>query len=86
MASTAHSLQNQIQLVSAFCCLVGMVISIPKTEFMAFNTTYPGPYQWLCNDEQLEIVSSFKQLGFLFHAEHGLQRTFPVLKQKMFAA
>ena len=35
MASTAHRLQDQVQLVSAFNCLVGMVISIPKTKVMA---------------------------------------------------
>ena len=45
-----------------------------------------APYQWLCNGEQLEVVSTFKYLGLTFHAEHDLQPTFLALKQKMFAS
>ena len=86
MASSAHGLQHLINDVSAFCNLMGMIISVAKTKIMVFNARYPGPYQWLCNGEQLEVVSTFKYLGLTFHAEHGLQPTFMALKQKMFAS
>ena len=85
-ASSAHSLQHLIDVVSSFCTLMGMIVSVPKTKVLVFNIRYPGPYQWLCNGQQLEVVSAFKYLGLTFHAEHGLQPTFPALKQKMFAS
>jgi hypothetical protein len=37
------------------------------------------------NGQQLEIVLAFEYLGLNFHAQHGLQATFGVLKQKIFA-
>ena len=86
MASSAHSLQHLINDVSTFCIIMGMIISVAKTKVLVFNAGYPGPYQWLCNGEQLEVVSTFKYLGLVFHAEHGLQPTFMALKQKMFAS
>ena len=86
MASSAHGLQHLINDVSAFCNLMGMIISVVKTKILVFNARYPGPYQWLCNGEQLEVVSTFKYLGLTFHAEHDLQPTFLALKQKMFAS
>ena len=86
VASSAHGLQHLISDVSAFCNLMGMIISVAKTKILVFNARYPGPYQWLCNGEQLEVVLTFKYLGLTFHAEHGLQPTFLALKQKMFAS
>ena len=86
MASSAQSLQHLINMVSAFSALVGMVISVPKTKGLVFSSGYPGPYQWLYSGQQLEIVSAFKELGLIFHAEHGLQTPYAILKQKMFAS
>ena len=83
MAARPLSLQHLTNTVSAFCILMGMIISVAKTKVLVFNSNYPGPYQWLCNGQQLEIVSAFKYLGVTFHAEHGLQPTFLALKQKM---
>ena len=45
MASSAHGLQHLINDVSAFCNLMGMVISVAKTKILVFNARYPGPYQ-----------------------------------------
>ena len=52
MASSAHGLQHLINTVSAFCILMGMLMSVAKTKIVVFNSRYPGPYQWLCNGEQ----------------------------------
>ena len=63
-----------------------MVISIPKTKAAVFNTAFPGPLQWTCGGQQLEVVSEFKYLGLVFHAQHGLSAIFPNRKQKTYAA
>ena len=63
-----------------------MVISVPKTRVMIFNTAFPGPLQWTCGGEQLEIVSEFKYLGIIFSALYGMAVTFSRLKKNMFAA
>ena len=46
----------------------------------------PGPFQWTCGGEQLEIFVDFKYLGILFNAVYGMAVTFPMLKRKMFGA
>ena len=86
MASSAQGLQRLIDLVCQFCAFMGMIISVAKTKVMVFNTAFPGPYQWTCGGEQLEIVVQFRYLGILFSALHGMAVTFPMLKRKMFAA
>lgn len=63
-----------------------MVISIPKTKVAVSNTAFPGPLQWTCGDQRLEVVSEFKYLGLVFHAQHGLSATFPNRKQITYAA
>ena len=65
---------------------MGMIVSVAKTKVMVFNIAFPGPFQWTCGGEQLEIVVQFKYLGNLFSALHGMAVTFPILKRKMFAA
>ena len=65
---------------------MGMVVSVAKTKVMVFNTAFPGPLQWTCGDEQLEMVIEYKYLGIIFNAVHGMAVTFPMLKRKMFAA
>ena len=68
MVSTPQGLQRLIDLVCDFCALMGMVISVPKTKVLIFNSAFPGPFQWTCGGEQLEIVSEFKYLGIIFSA------------------
>ena len=43
MASTPQGLQRLIDPVCKFCAFMGMVISVPKTKVLIFNTTFPGP-------------------------------------------
>ena len=50
------------------------------------NTAFPGPFQWTCGGQQLEIVVDFKYLGILFNAVYGMAVTFPMLKKKTFGA
>ena len=86
MASSPQGLQQLIDIVCQFCAPMGMIVSVAKTKVMVFNTAFPGPYQWTCGGEQLEIVNEYKYLGILFNAVHGMAVTFPMLKRKMFAA
>ena len=81
-----RGLQRLIDLVCEFCALIGMVISVPKTKVLIFNTGFPGPLQWICEGEQLQIVSEFKYLGIIFSALYGMAPAFPKLKKNMFAA
>ena len=46
---------------------------------MVFNIAFPGPLQWTCGGEQLEVVIDFEYLGILFYALHGMAVTFPML-------
>ena len=41
---------------------------------------------WHCNGQVLEQVDNFRYLGLHFNAQSSIQATFPMLKQKMFAA
>ena len=50
------------------------------------RTLNPGPFQWTCGDEQLDIVLDSSILALFFDAQHGMAVTFPLLKRKMFAA
>ena len=86
MASSPQGLQRLIDLVSEFCAPMGMIVSVPKTKVLVFNVAFPGPLQWTCGGQQLEIVAEFKYLGITFNAVHGMAVTFPGLKKKMFAA
>ncbi len=38
MASSAQGLQHLLNVVSASCSSMGMVISVPKTKIVAFNS------------------------------------------------
>ena len=51
-----QGLQRLIDLVCEFCVFMGMVVSVVKTKVMVFNLAFPGPFQWTCGGEQLEIV------------------------------
>ena len=75
-----------LTFVSEFCAPMGMIVSVPKTKVLVFNVAFPGPLQWTCGGQQLEIVAEFKYLGITFDAVHGMAVTFPGLKKKMFAA
>ena len=86
MALSPQGLQRLIDIVCQFCAPMGMIVSVAKTKVMVFNTAFPGPFQWTCGGEQLEIVIEYKYLGILFNAVHGMAVTFPMLKRKMFAA
>ena len=86
MALSPQGLQRLIDLVCEFCTFMGMVVSVAKTKAMVFNIAFPGPFQWTCGAEQLEIVLDFKYLGILFNALHGMAVTFPMLKRNMFGA
>ena len=65
---------------------MGMVISIQKTNVIAFGQLYPVPFQWTINGEQLEIVHQMKYLGVIFMSRAGLSLTFGPLKRNMCAA
>ena len=86
MASSPQGLQRLIDLVCEFCAPLGMIVCVAKTKVMVFNIAFPGPFQWTCGGEQLDIVVDFKYLGILFNAVHGMAVTFPRLKKKMFGA
>ena len=86
MALSPQGLQRLIDLVCEFCTFMGMVVSVAKTKVMVFNIAFPGPFQWTCGAEQLEIVLDFTYLGILFNALHGMAVTFPMLKRNMFGA
>ena len=86
MAQSPQGLQRLIDLVCEFCVFMGMVVSVVKTKVMVFNLAFPGPFQWTCGGEQLEIVIDFKYLGILFDALDGMAVTFPMLKKNMFGA
>ena len=81
-----QGLQRLIDLVCEFCVFMGMVVSVVKTKVMVFTLAFPGPFQWTCGGEQLEIVIDFKYLGILFNALDGMAVTFPMLKKNMFGA
>ena len=82
MALSPQGLQRLIDIVCQFCAPMGMVVSVAKTKVMVFNTAFPGPLQWTCGDEQLEMVIEYKYLGIIFNAVHGMAVTFPMLKRK----
>lgn len=86
VASSAENLLHLISTVSAFRTSMGMVSSVSKTKVLIFDSSYPGPYQWLCRGQSLEIVLVFKYLGLIFHAERGLESTLVVLKQDIVAS
>ena len=86
MAKSPQGLQRLIDLVCDFCGFMGMTVSVIKTKVLVFNTAFPGPLQWSCGGQQLEIVVDFKYLGLIFTALHGLAATFPLLKRNMFGA
>ena len=86
MALTPEGLQRLIDAVLSFCLLMRMVISIPKMMVLVFNVEFPGPLQWLCNSELLQIGTQFKYMGLIFKKLGSLQATFSHLKQNMWAA
>ena len=86
MAESPQGLQRLNDLVCEFCVFMGMVVGVVKTKVMVFNLAFPGPFQWTCGGEQLEIVMDFKYLGILFNALDGMAVTFPMLKKNMFGA
>jgi hypothetical protein len=86
MATSPQGLQRLIDLVCEFCAFMGMIVSVAKTKVLVFNIAFPGPFQWTCEGQQLEIVVDFKYLGIVFNALHGMAVTFPTLKKNMFGA
>ena len=86
MASSPQGLQRLLDLVCEFCGPIGMIVSVPKSKVLVFNVVFPGPLQWTCGGEQLQIVAEFKYLGIHFDAMHGMAVTFPSLKKNMFGA
>ena len=82
MALSPQGLQRLIDLVCEFCTFMGMVVSVAKTKVMVFNIAFPGPFQWMCGAEQLEIVLDFKYLGILFNALHGMAGDIPHAQEK----
>ncbi len=86
LADGAEGLQQLIDATAYFCVAIGMVNSVPEKKAMVFAA---GPAQhasWQCNGQVLQQVDKLKYLGLLFSAEGVVQATFPLLKQKMFAA
>lgn len=52
MSKIAVALQRLLNLISACCALMGMVISIPKTKVLVLNIAFLGPNQWTCDGQQ----------------------------------
>ena len=48
VSGVAEGLQRLINLVSACCALMCMVISITATKVLVFSAANPGPVQWVC--------------------------------------
>ena len=69
-----------------YCVAIGMAISVPKMKTMVFTDGVAQHASWHCNGQVLEQVDKFKYLGLVFNAQSGVQGTFSLLKQKMFAA
>ena len=86
LATTAEGLQQLIDAAADYCVAIGMAISVPKTKTMVFTDGEAQHASWHCNGQVLQQLDNFKYLGLLFNAQSGVQGTFPLLKQKMFAA
>ena len=84
MTSSPQGLQRLIDILCQFCAPMDMIVSVAITKIMVFNLT-PGPLQWTCGGEQLEIVIEYKYIGILLNAVHGMAVTFLMLGRKIFA-
>ena len=71
LATTAEGLQSQIQNLYNYCKKWHLIVSMTKTNVMVFNVKKrQNSSTFFYNNEVVEVVDSYKYLGFLICSNH----------------
>ena len=61
LSTTPEGLQSAIDAMQTFCTANGLTVNVGKTKIMVFGGG--SKFEWKYNDEPIEIVKSYKNLG-----------------------
>ena len=65
---TVGRIQNQLNVLSTFCCKYGLSVNLAKTKVVVFRNggSLRGNERFYFNNVELECVGSYKYLGIIF--------------------
>ena len=72
-SDTAEGLQKQISLFWGYCRLWQLIVSLPKSKVVIYNTWYANEtYDFKIGGDRLEICESYKYLGLWCGNSHSM--------------
>ena len=81
-AKSPESLQSILNDIELYCNTWGLKINTAKTKAMIFETSrHATQYDFYINNVKLEVVKTFKYLGFYFFKNGNWHRTQKQLSQ-----
>jgi exonuclease III len=86
LSNSQAGLQRLIDRAHGWCVLVGMLVSVLKTQVMVFKDPLPLPTPLTCAGQPLECVLSYKYLGCVFTSPTGMGGTLSRLNSNMWSA
>ncbi len=72
MSETPQGLQNQIDVMSAFCVERQLVINVSKTKVVVFEKHRSAAPEFTYKGTTIERVQSFRYLGLELHSTRGM--------------
>lgn len=72
MSTTAKGLQKQLDALASFCHLRQLDVNHSKTKVVIFETRHTDCQEFIYNGISVERQSSYKYLGFTFHATKNM--------------
>ncbi len=72
MSETPQGLQNQIDVMSAFCVERQLVINVSKTKVVVFEKHRSAAPEFTYKGTTIEGVQSFRYLGLELHSTRGM--------------
>ena len=81
-ASSPSQLQALINAFASFCNILGMEVSVAKTQVMVVSSSASSTIGFTCNDQPIEQVPSFKYLGLHFHQSGNISHLIRPLKAR----
>jgi hypothetical protein len=73
MSHTLAGLQNQLDVLQAFCCERQLTVNVKKTKVVVFETCKYVCQAFQYEGEAIEQLNSFKYLGVELHGTKGMQ-------------